>query len=955
MRRLFLPMIAILLFALSSISADDPSRWAPGMVLIEVEASELGDPILDNDGFVTTGWPELDHAIRDIMITRWERIIPIAPNPQYRERWRWTERWFQFYFDPDVTDVPTAVEALRGLNGVKFVEPNYRGVHSAVPNDPYYTSRQWYTRKIFADRVWDFTQGEPTILLSAVDSGVDYLHEDLTNLIWQNLGEDINGDDRVLIPGEGFDPADVQQSPDSVPDMAYDTDGNGYIDDFIGYDFVTGVYTDAYRHPTDPLIKEDGLDYDNDPNDFRYNGHGTHCTGTMTAEANNGLGIAGITWRTKIMCLRAGYYSRTCTGYNQNEAVLKGLQYGLMMGCRIFNFSYGGNDSSHFVHAMIDTAVNSWGAIITAAAGNDDIPDLHYPSAYEEVISVAATNQYDQKTYFSNYNPSVDLSAPGIDIGATVPRFYVCPPSPCDEGWTSNFAPGYASFQGTSMSAPVVAGCAALLWSFFPDSSNYWIRSRLENYSDYIYDISGNGAYAEGEQLGKGRVNIYKALAAGIFPSLTLTDVAFRDANLNGRPEPDEEVVVTLTYENSTDTTWAAATGVQVTVSSTDSLIIMVDSTASIGTIALGASGSNTTDPIVFKMDPAYRYGRFVTFDVTLTTPDRYVLVSQFRVMVGYPEVLIASVDTNLAYINKVMSSVRWGGVPYDSIFVPSSGLSTEVINRHRVIIYITGDFSGMTLLPGASEANFESWLEADPTRMLIMSGQHLPEIASSTWLERVFGASHEVDVVALTLAMNLKGVDGDIIGDGITDNIAFGGGSAVNQRFMGSCSAVGEGIPIFYYNSGDLPDSTCAVRFQSPSGWKTIFLEFGIEGFSDSLRNTFIERALTWAGVRYIWDIPEQAIRPYSLKLMPPFPNPFNSAVTIGFDIPEPAPVQIDIFDLNGRLVRNISIPEAQEGPNLFHWNATLENGEKISTGTYLYRISAMGKQAGGRVVYIK
>ncbi|MCK5832491.1 S8 family serine peptidase [bacterium] len=954
MRISILPIIAVIALAFSAISEDDPTRWAPGMVLIEVEQNEFGDPIIDNDGFVTTGWPELDLICRDLGIEQWQRIIPIAPNPEYRRRWHWVERWFQFYFDPDVTDVPTAVEALRDVKGVKIVEPNFRGSHCATPNDMFYLGHQWYVRKVGADRVWDFTQGDTTIILSAVDSGVDYIHEDLTNLIWQNLGEDLDGDGIVFIPGEGFDPDDIQQLPDSFPDSTWDTDGNGYIDDFIGYDFVTGVYTDAYRHPTDPLIKEDGLDYDNDPNDFRYNGHGTHCTGTMAAEANNHIGIAGITWHTQIMCLRAGYYSRDCNGYNQNDAVLRGLQYGVSMGCRIFNFSYGGDDSSHFVHAIIDTIVNDWGALITAAAGNDDTDLTHYPSAYPEVIAIAATNQSDQKTYFSNYSPTVDISSPGIDIGATVPTFYECPPAPCDMGWSSNFASGYADFQGTSMAAPVVAGCAALLWSFFPDSSNHWIRNRLEDYTDYIYDVHGNGSFEADSQLGTGRINVFKALAAGIFPSLTLTEVAFDDENANGRPEPDEEVVVTLTYENSNDPTWAAAVGVELTVTTEDTLIIMLDSMATIGTIPRGSNGSNDTDPIVFKMDPAYRYGHYVNFDVKLTTPDRYILMSTFRVMVGYPELLVASVDTTFTYINKVMGSLRWGGVPYDSVYIPE-GLSTEIMNRHRAIIYLTGDVSGMDVLPGSIESDLETWLTAEGGRFLMLTGQDLPEMATPSWLTSNFGAQHEVDVVALSLVMNLKGVDGDIIGDGIEDNIAFGGGSAVNQRFMGSCSAIGDGIPMMYYDAGDLADSTCAVRYESPTGWKSMLLEFGIEGLSDSIRCTFLDRALNWANISYIWDVPEQPIKPYTLKLMPPFPNPFNSAVAIGFDIPEPAKVDIDIFDLSGRLVRNFSIPEAQSGPNIIRWDAKLENGDRLPTGTYLYRVSALGKHASSKIIYVK
>ncbi len=625
------------------------------------------------------------------------------------------------------------------------------------------------------------------------------------------------------------------------------------------------------------------------------------------------------------------------------------------MGCKIYNFSYGGDDSSHFVHTIIDTVVNEWGALITSAAGNDDTDFDHYPSSYPEVIAVAATNQSDQKASFSNYSPTVDVSSPGVDIGATVPTFYECPPPICDEFWSPNFAVGYSDFQGTSMAAPVVAGCAALLWSFFPDSSNHWIRSRIENYTDNIYDVYGNEAFEADSQLGTGRVNVFKSLAAGIFPSLTLFEMTYSDADLDGRPERGEDVVVTLTYENSADPTWAAAEGVEITVTSEDSLVVITDSTAMIGTIATGATGSNSSDPIVFHMDSTYRYGHPVKFTVTLTTPNRYILVSDFKMIVGYPEVLVVSVDTTFTYINKVMNSLKWGGVPYDSVFVPTSGLTPEQMNRHRAIIYISGDVSGLDVLPGTMEDDLESWVTAESGRLLILSGQDLPEMATPSWLSDNFGAQHVEDIVAISLAMNLKGIDGDVISDGFEDNIAFGGGSAVNQRLMGSCTAVGEGVPFLYYNSGDLADSTCGVRYTDPAGWKTIMLEFGIEGFSDSLRHVFIERALGWVDISYYWDVEEAPAKPYVLKLMPPFPNPFNSAVTIGFDIPDNAPVDIDIFDLSGRLVRHMGIPSAQAGPNLVRWNATTENGDRLSTGTYFYKVTSGGRSADGKIVYVK
>jgi len=945
MKEHFLFMVIVVLLSAFLAAEDDPTRWVPGMVLIEVEETEFGDPIVDENGFVITGWPEIDEACREIGVTEWKRLIPIAPNPEYRRRWKWTERWFKFYFDPDKTDVPTAVEKLRPAQGVRYVEPNHVGKFCATPNDPYYWGHQWYTRHIRADRVWDFTQGDTTIILSAVDSGVDYLHPDLTNLIWQNLGEDADGDGQVFIPGVGFDPGDI----DSI-----DNDGNGYIDDFIGFDWVDDVWSDAYRHPDSTSIKEDGIDYDNDPIDFRYNGHGTHCTGTMTAEANNHEGIAGITWHTQIMCLRAGYYSRTCEGYNQNDAVICALPYGLNMGCRIFNFSYGGTDSSHIVHAMIDTAVNHWGAIITSAAGNDNNDSTHYPSAYDEVISVAATNQSDHKAYFSNFHPTVDISAPGMDIGATVPRYYTCPPPVCDEYFTDEFATGYADFQGTSMSAPIVGGAAALVWSFHPDSSNTWIRERLLENTEYIYDT--NPSFEPGSLLGTGRVDVYKALGAGIFPELTLANAEYVDDGGDDRPDPGENVRITLTYENSDDPVWAAAVGCTVIVSTEDPMVIITDSIAHIGDIPIGGSGSNTFDEITFYMDPDSNYGHTVRFTATLTAANRYLHIGEFEFMVGYPHVLIAARDT--LYLSKPMGALNYGGIEYDTIDIVGSIPDISRLQKHRVIIFFAGKRSGADLMSSSIESVLENWL-TDPSgdgRMLVLSGQDLPEVCDSVWLAELFGAVHNIDTVELACGLHINGVDGDTLSDGYYHmNIVLGGGSSGN-RAMGSCSPINGGVRCMYYDYGTLADSTCLVHREDPSGFKTVMMEFGFEGFPDSLRYLFMQRIMEWAGLQYIPGVEEKSpVRPMALELMPPFPNPFNRAVTIPFKIPENSPVKVSVFDIHGRLVRDFYLPEVLSGPNFLRWDARKESGEILPSGTYLYRVEACGKAASGKIVFIK
>ncbi len=958
--------VCILPFAVSAQS----ELFAPGEALIEISDPGIGDPYSGEDGIIT-GRAKLDSIFRELDVFECRRIIPIAPNPEYRRRWRFTERWFKIIFDPKKTEVPAAVDMLDGIEGVLRVQPNYIFKAEYTPNDPYY-DYQWHLPKIRANRVWDYTRGDSTIIVSGIDSGVDYIHPDLTNLIWQNLGEDSDGDGSVFIPGVGFDPDDL----DSI-----DNDGNGYIDDLIGWDWVDRAWMECYRHPTDVNIQEDCYLPDNDPTGFIYSGHGTHVNGTIIAQTDNDEGVAGVCWHGKLMCLRAGYFDRYFDGYLQSDAVIQAISYGINMGCDVFNLSYGGYSKRYldfdttmvryFLGEVIDSAVNVHGCIITASAGNDhtdttwvepgvpgDTARYHYPSTFPQTISVANTDIDDCKTWSSNYDSTIDISAPGDDIASTVPIGSGAAPGdphPPDPP----FAEWYGLKGGTSMSAPVVAGSAALLWSFYPDSSNLWIRSRLEDYAENIYPRACNIFYSINDRLGSGRVDVYRALGAGLFPQVTLEDFAYTDSDGDGRPEPGEDVSVVLTYSNTDDTIWAAATGAEVIISTDDSLVIITDSAGYFGDILTGASADNSADPFVFHMNPDFLYGRPVTFTATLRDDAGYVHTSEFDILIGFQEVLIATQDTESVHLARVTESMRFGGITYDSLIIPEDGLTLSELEKHRVVLLLSGNATGPGILPAALQDTIEIWL-TDPAgddRMFVLSGQDFPENADPVWLSDLFGAAHNIDSLALAYAFHIDGVPGDTLGDGIDEaNIAFGSGSAGNQRRFGSCSATGIGIPCLYYDFGDLADSTCAVRFESPDGFKTVMMEFGIEGFGDSLRALFVQRIVEWAGMQYFWDVPEIVpVKPVSLEILPPFPNPFNSHVNIGFVLRENCDAFVRVFDISGREIRSFSIESAAAGPNFIRWDATAADGSRIPTGTYLYSVEAGGLRATGRLVFIK
>lgn len=320
--------------------------------------------------------------------------------------------------------VEECIEKYHRLAGgsIEYAEPNYILKADLLPNDPDFD--QLYGLRntgqnggvqgadVAAAEAWNTATGGP-VVVAVIDTGVDYTHPDLAANIWTNGGE--------------------------IPDNGIDDDGNGYVDDYRGWDFCN---------------------HDNDPYDDH--SHGTHVTGTIAAVGNNGIGVVGVCWKAKIMPLKflgAGGAGSTAEAAN---AIL----YATTMGARIMSNSWGGGGLSQALRDAIQVADNA-GVIFVAAAGNsasDNDLTAHYPSSYDckNVIAVAATDSYDLLASFSCYGlTSVDIAAPGVAIRSTTP------------------GGGYASYSGTSMAAPHVAGAAALAWSQAPAKTHTQIISDI--------------------------------------------------------------------------------------------------------------------------------------------------------------------------------------------------------------------------------------------------------------------------------------------------------------------------------------------------------------------------------------------------------------------------------------------------------------------------------------------
>ena len=335
---------------------------------------------------------------------------------------------------------------------IVVVEPNYRVRIARIPNDPLFpqlwgmnNTGQTGGREdadIDAPEAWDIATGVPEasdVIVGVIDSGVDYLHPDLINNMWVNPGE---------IPGNGID-----------------DDGNGYIDDIYGYDF--------YQN-------------DGDPSDAA--GHGTHVSGTIAGIGDNGLGVAGVNWRCKLMALRF----IDARGFGNTSGAIEAINYAVANGAKILNNSWGGGGYSESLETAITEARDN-GVLFVAAAGNSGVDtdsQPHYPSSYEvsNVISVAATDDEDSLASFSNYGAeSVDLGAPGVSILSTIPKYRTV----FFEDFQGAITPG---FGGTQMSLEGIINnrWGTVLVPIPDDQNNIAARGDWQNSWPYFRDSSGS-------------------------------------------------------------------------------------------------------------------------------------------------------------------------------------------------------------------------------------------------------------------------------------------------------------------------------------------------------------------------------------------------------------------------------------------------------------------------------
>ena len=397
---------------------------------------------------------------------------------------------------------------------VQYAELVYPDSIFAVPNDEHYTESLYFA-SLEAEAAWDIHKGEnglTPVLMAIIDTGCRWFHPDLAENIWNNLGEDVNSNGyTIYYNGNNWvmDPEDLN---------GIDDDGNGKIDDLIGWDF---------------MLNSTGTEANNP---FENSGHGTTVSGIASARTNNTIGVSSLAWNLKLLPVSCSFpgSSSIYKGYD-------GIIYAAENGADIINCSWGGTAFSMANQEAINYAY-SLGSIIVASAGNNNNTIPVYPAAYQNVIAVAALQNSGVKSSVSSYGSFIDVGAPTGSIGTVT-----------DVGYTT-------VSNATSYASPVASSLAGLIKSYFPEISQIDLINRIKGSCDDVDAVN----LGRENLLGEGKLNARRSLQE----SNPLPDVEIRlglienrgatDANGNLAVEPGETFSVNILLRNYSE---YAATG----------------------------------------------------------------------------------------------------------------------------------------------------------------------------------------------------------------------------------------------------------------------------------------------------------------------------------------------------------------------------------------------------------
>ncbi len=527
MRRLVLIGIISILFLTEIVLANSFVGYKKNVVSIKISANMASkiNPSLFRKGLTgVSGVDALNARLGVVAVKPFFKISSKFLSRSTQELTHWLLIYFPKEIDP--VDVSAQYKALSAVISADAI-----AIHKVfkTPNDPRYGD-QWHINRsndadIDAPEAWDVATGDASIIVAVLDTGMEWWHEDLA-------GSQADKTDRTTIKGNVW----INEDELANTDSSVDEDGNGYPDDWVGWDFVTG----------NPQLLNLGDDYDvadNDPSDGE--GHGTHCAGNVGALNNNGVGVCSAAggWGVdadgngngvKVMGLRIGW-SDFPAGRVSMEFAAQAFVYAAENGAKIASCSWGSSENdalrdavNTFLYGTTSPGANDPKIrLIFVAAGNDGNENQNYLTGRDDVISVAATTNSDNAASFTNYGTWINISAPGDNILST---------------YKGN---DYSSISGTSMATPIAASVAALIWSYDPSLT-------AEQVEDYLYQGAEDiDAHLDAKYVGKmgaGRVS-----ASGSLALVNPNHAPVALADTSSLAEDDSSRIAVLTNDSDSD------------------------------------------------------------------------------------------------------------------------------------------------------------------------------------------------------------------------------------------------------------------------------------------------------------------------------------------------------------------------------------------------------------------
>lgn len=479
---------------------------------------------------LSSGITAVDLAGVDLSVYRMERVFPPAGKFEARHREAGLHLWYDIYFDETIP-TRSALEAYGRLPEVEYVSPvhearlcDYQVVQEPLEplrslmartragedpeelpfNDPR-LGEMWHYHNagesvngltgamegadIGVFEAWKIETGSPEVIVAVMDGGIQFDHPDLAGNMWVNEAE-LNGEPGV------------------------DDDGNGYIDDIYGWNFVTATKTEG---PSGDTLWTNGA--------LTQHEHGTHCGGTISAVSGNGTGISGIAGGSgkndgvRLMSCQI-FHTDPATGQNKAYANPNMYIYAADMGAVISSNSWtnGAYEESAFMNSAMRSAIDYFiryagkdvstkvqngpmnGGLVVFAAANSNSDAREWPTAYSKVLTVASMAHTYKRASYSNFGDWIDITAPGGEQSYGDSYAIL----------STTINGGYAWLQGTSMACPHVSGCAALVLSKF-QGTGYTPEELWDRLINSTRNIDGYNPRYKG-LLGAGCVDVGVAL-----------------------------------------------------------------------------------------------------------------------------------------------------------------------------------------------------------------------------------------------------------------------------------------------------------------------------------------------------------------------------------------------------------------------------------------------------------